>query len=238
MIFVNQRSSRSNNEPEFEEIDWEEVPPVGILLISIFLIGISTSVSFGDFWINLLIGGAGVFLAAGFFVKAGLLYKQEGIEKALDYAVTPPADRSEDYTVNLETSSGIEKTNQGITLEHLREVDPYDFEELVAKVWGNMGYEAEVTQDSQDKGIDVVAEKAEPYDEKILIQAKRKSEGNKVSAPTVRKVGGLKSKNKVDKVIIVTSTGYTRQAKEEASDYNVKLIDGKKLLELYQENVE
>lgn len=232
------RTSRQRNEPEFEDIDWEEMPPAAILLVSVFLIGFGTSVSLGDLWLNLLIGGAGLVIAGVFFIKVGLLYRQDGIEKALNYAVTPPADRTEDYSVSLETSSGIERTDQGITLEHLKEIDPYDFEELVAKVWRNMGYEAKVTQNSQDRGVDVIAEKAEPYDEKILIQAKRKGEGNKVSAPTVRKVGGLKSKNNVDKVIIVTSTDYTRQAKEEASDYNVKTINGKKLLELYQKNVE
>lgn len=225
-------------EPEIEDIDIDEIPPIGAPVLSIVLIYSVFAVGFSDLTINLAIGGVGVAIFAAFAFKFGTLYKQRGPKRALKWATTAPADRVEDYSIDLQTSSGIEKTEKGITLEHLKEIDPYEFEEFVAKVWRARGYDAEVTQGSQDRGVDVVAEKAEPYNEKELIQVKRKGEGNKVGAPTVRRCSGLKNKNGVDKVVVVTSTGFTAQAREEAKDYNLKLVDGRKLLELYQNNVE
>ncbi|QKQ98080.1 hypothetical protein GKQ38_00890 [Candidatus Nanohaloarchaea archaeon] len=230
--------SRRQNEPEVEDINLDEIPPIGAPILSLGLLYAAVTVGFGDLMINLVVGGAGVVLLGFFAFKLGTLYKQRGPKRAVRWATTAPVDRVEDYSLDLQTSSGVEKTEEGITLEHLREIDPYDFEEFVAKVWRGRGYEAEVTQGSQDRGIDVVAEKSEPYNEKELIQVKRKGEGNKVSAPTVRKCSGLKNKNGVDKVLVVTSTDFTAQAKEEAEDYNLKLVDGRKLLELYEDNVE
>ncbi|MFB6241707.1 MAG: restriction endonuclease [Candidatus Nanosalina sp.] len=231
-------SRQRNKEPEIEDINLDEIPPIGVPFISFALLYSVLTVGFGDLMINLAVGGAGVAIFAAFAFKFGTLYKQQNAKRAVKWATTAPVDRVEDYSLDLQTSSGVEKTEKGITLDHLKEIDPYEFEEFVAKVWRARGYEAEVTQGSQDRGIDVVAEKAEPYKEKELIQVKRKGEGKKVSAPTVRKCSGLKNKNGVDKVLIVTSTDFTAQAKEEAEDYNLKLVDGRKLLELYEDNVE
>ncbi|MFB6214202.1 MAG: restriction endonuclease [Candidatus Nanohaloarchaea archaeon] len=229
---------KAKNEPDIEDIDFDEIPPIGAPILSLALLYSVFAVGFGDLMVNLAVGGAGVAIFAAFAFKFGTLYKQQNAKRAVKWATTAPVDRVEDYSLNLQTSSGVEKTDGGITLEHLKEIDPYEFEELVAKVWRARGYDAEVTQGSQDRGVDVVAEKAEPYNEKELIQVKRKGDGQKVGAPTVRRCSGLKNKSGVDKVLIVTSTGFTAQAKEEADDYNLKLVDGRKLLELYEDNVE
>lgn len=232
-------NTNRKNEPEIEDVDLDEIPPIGVPVIGIVLIWTTFAVGFGDLMMSAVMTGAGVLLIAGFGFKSYRLYQDGGPKKAFNYALTAPKDRKQDYSVDiLQPSDGIEKTEQGITLDHLREIDPYEFEEFVAKVWDGMGYETEVTQGAQDRGIDVVAEKAEPYNKKSLIQAKRKGDGNKVSAPTVRKCSGLKHDNGVDEVLIVTTTSFTSQAREEADKYNVKLIGGKKLLELYQDNVE
>ena len=233
---MSQRST--SRESENEDINIDEIPPIGAPVLGLILIYTVIEVGFSDPLISLAFGGAGLTMVAAFSVKIVTLYKQKGAKKAIDYAITAPVDREEDYSINLQSSSGIEKTKKGITLDHLKEIDPYEFEEFVAKVWNGMGYETKVTQGAQDRGIDVVAEKAEPYNKKKLIQAKRKGDGNKVSAPTVRKCSGLKHDNDVDEVLVVTTTSFTSQAHEEADKYNVKLIDGKKLLQLYEDNVE
>lgn len=231
--------ANSNSKKEQPDVELDEIPPIAVPVIGLVLIWTNFSVGFGDITTSLAVTGAGILLIFVYLGKCYLLYENEGFGKVIDYSITAPVDRVEDYSVDvLQSSEGIEETEKGITLDHLKEIDPYDFEEFVAKVWGGMGYETEVTQDAQDRGVDVEAEKAEPYDKKVLIQAKRNSDGNKVSAPTVRKCSGLKHDNGVDEVIIVTTTSYTSQAHEEADKYNVKLIDGKKLLELYEDNVE
>lgn len=201
------------DEADIEDIDLDEIPPIGAPFISAILLYMAVGVGFSDLMLNLAIGGTGLVIFAAFAFKFGTLYKQQIPKRAVKWATTAPVDRVEDYSLDLQRSSGIEKTEKGITLENLKEIDPYEFEEFVAKVWRARGYDAEVTQGSQDRGVDVVAEKAEPYNEKELIQVKRKGDGQKVGAPTVRRCSGLKNKNGVDKVLVVTSTEFTTQAK-------------------------
>ena len=55
----------------------------------------------------------------------------------------------------------------------LQQMDPYDFEHFVAALWERMGWETEVSAASADEGGDVVARKNTPYDQAVLVQAKR-----------------------------------------------------------------
>lgn len=121
-------------------------------------------------------------------------------------------------------------------INKLKNIDPLKFENLVADLWEYLGYETEVTKASSDRGIDVVATREFPYKEKVLIQAKRYS--SSISGPELREYVALGKQDDVDTVIVVSTSGFTRQAKQEAEEYNLKLIDGKTLSELLiQENV-
>ena len=87
-----------------------------------------------------------------------------------------------------------------------------------------MGYETRVTQASNDYGIDVVAEKG---NEKIAIQCKRYSPGNPVSNRDVQRLLGamqLKSVRATHSIIITTSH-FTVQAKEQAKECTIELWD-------------
>jgi hypothetical protein len=229
--------SQRNN----EEVDFDEVPPIVAPLLSLLLLWSAWSVGFGGLKLNLLIGGVGVLISAAFFGKLYLLQQREGFGTALNYALTPPADRNEDYSVDASDigvpskSNGIEEAS-GVSVSDFQNLDPYQFEEEVAEVWGGMGFDAEVTKGSSDRGIDVKATRSDPYEKRILIQAKRYKDSNKVGAETVRKCAGM-NRDDVDEVIIVTTSNFTSQARSEAREKNVKLIDGQKFLELYHENV-
>lgn len=39
----------------------------------------------------------------------------------------------------------------------LYEIDPFEFEHLIADIWDYLGWDTEVTSKAQDGGIDVVA---------------------------------------------------------------------------------
>lgn len=109
-------------------------------------------------------------------------------------------------------------------------MDEYEFEELVADVWEAQGYETTVTSGSSDRGIDVIAEKDGLVGEKVLIQAKRYGEGNKVGSREIREYGSLRRQEEnVDAVIVVTTSSFTREAENTAEDLNVKLVDGESL---------
>lgn len=106
-------------------------------------------------------------------------------------------------------------------------MDEYEFEELVADVWEAQGWNTEVTSGSGDRGIDVIAEKQGLVDEKMLIQAKRYQDGNNVGGRDVREYSSLQlQESNIDSVVIVTTSSFTRQAKDIAGNLNVKLVDG------------
>lgn len=117
-------------------------------------------------------------------------------------------------------------------LQQIQTIGPGDFEYLIADLWEYLGYNTEVTKASGDKGIDVTATREFPYEEKIVIQAKRYTSGSTVSSPEMQKYGSLARREKVDSVIVVSTGGFTKQALEVAKDYNIKCVNGSELAHL------
>lgn len=126
--------------------------------------------------------------------------------------------------------------NQAEINQLFNNIDPYEFEQLVADIWENHGYETTVTQGSQDKGIDVRAHQETPVEQELLIQAKAYSEDNKVGSEEVQRYSALKQQEDADSVAIVTTSSFTKQARELADDLDVKLIDRESLTELVDED--
>lgn len=121
-------------------------------------------------------------------------------------------------------------------LEELRALEPYEFEHFVANLWEDKGWQTHVLPESNDYGIDVVATKSDPTPQKILIQAKRYAEDNRVGAPDVQQYRSLlEQEPDADSVVIVTTSSFTKQAQEIADRVNVKLVDGDALLKIVDE---
>ena len=51
----------------------------------------------------------------------------------------------------------VESTAQELISDIISQIDPFDFEELVAAVLRAMGYAANTTADGEDNGVDVIA---------------------------------------------------------------------------------
>ena len=120
-------------------------------------------------------------------------------------------------------------------LQTLQQLDGHEFEHFVAELWSRRGWNTDVTAQSGDKGIDVIATKAFPYPKKHLIQTKRYRDTNSVSGPELQKYASLKQRENVDEVVIITTSGFTNQAEVIADDFNIKLIDGETLQRLIRE---
>ena len=119
----------------------------------------------------------------------------------------------------------------------LQEMDPYEFEYFVGDLWERMGWETTVSTASADKGVDITARKSSPYDQLLLIQAKRYGPNTTVGSPEIQQYASLRNQfDGVDKVLLVTTNDYSRQAREIATDLNVKLINGDELVELIHEH--
>lgn len=117
----------------------------------------------------------------------------------------------------------------------LQQLDGHEFEHFIADLWARRGWNTDVTSQSSDKGIDVVATKAFPYPKKVLIQTKRYRGTNSVSGPELQKYASLKQRENVDEVVVITTSEFTNQAEVIADDFNIKLIDGKTLQRLVGE---
>ena len=117
-------------------------------------------------------------------------------------------------------------------LSKMRSIEPEAFENFISDVWEFLGYNTKTTSPTGDKGIDIVASRQYPYDEKLLIQAKRYGSNSSVSGPEMQKYGRLTGKKGVDSVLVISTGGFTSQAREIADEENIKCIDGYDLAEL------
>jgi len=112
-----------------------------------------------------------------------------------------------------------------------------ELEEFVADLWEVQGWEARATQGSQDMGVDVLATKSDgPFEQSLAIQAKCYSQTNPVGQKEIKEYYSLRDQERVDAVVIVTTSRFTSGAVEWANEYNLKLVDGDDLLELVKES--
>jgi len=111
--------------------------------------------------------------------------------------------------VKSERKSTVSKTKDGISEEDLKNnfenFDPYEMEELIAKLFKAKGYEVEATKKSGDYGIDVWASNSS---ERIGIQVKHQSSdvGYDVVAKTI---GSAMTSTKI--ILVSTKTAFTKQ---------------------------
>ncbi|CAH1685951.1 restriction endonuclease [Chelatococcus asaccharovorans] len=117
---------------------------------------------------------------------------------------------------------------------NLMDLNPFEFENLVANLFGQMGLESKLTRSSKDGGVDCVAFDNRPVlGGKVVIQAKRYRHTVGVSA--VRDLFGTMLNEGANKGILVATSGYGPDAFNFAKDKPIELIDGGGLLYLLQE---
>ncbi|MYL17903.1 hypothetical protein GLW36_14770 [Halorubrum terrestre] len=113
-----------------------------------------------------------------------------------------------------------------IIRDALLNIDPYDFENLIAKIWEKNGWQTTVTPSSQDRGIDVIAEQNSPVNLTVAIQAKAYNQDNKIGSREVRQYRTLyEQEDDVSAVAIATTGKVTKQAESLANDLDIRLLD-------------
>lgn len=121
-------------------------------------------------------------------------------------------------------------------IEKIQEMDPFQFEYLVAELLQKIGYEnVEVTKRSGDKGIDVVGNLTVGglTNVKTVIQVKRYKTGNNISGKFITQLRG--SAEVDQRGLIITTSDFTKDAITESKASNkmpVSLVNGEKLIEL------
>ncbi|MBL8823539.1 MAG: Mrr restriction system protein [Planctomycetia bacterium] len=121
--------------------------------------------------------------------------------------------------------------------QYLREMNPYDFQDLVASLLRAMGYHVSwVSPPGKDGGIDIVAwsDPLGTRPPRIKVQVKRV--GNNVNVDGLRSFMALLGDDDVG--LFVTTAGFTRDAEEEARTQEkrkITLVDLEKLFDLWVE---
>lgn len=107
-------------------------------------------------------------------------------------------------------------------------LSPFEFEHLVGKLFTEMGYDTAVTSASGDYGVDVLARNTT---ETIAIQVKKYSHGNNVGNRAVQMLLGAMQHRSIraTKAILVTTSDFTAQAREQAKECPVELWNGEYL---------
>jgi hypothetical protein len=108
-----------------------------------------------------------------------------------------------------------EITNRPILLDSL---DPRMFEELVAEIFRDHGWEVDLTARTRDGGFDIVAiRRSLPTNLKVLVEAKRYSPDRTVGVDVVRSLYGIRTLRAASQVVLATSTTVSADAKKEFS---------------------
>lgn len=125
-------------------------------------------------------------------------------------------------TTETESCCAIENTVSRNRISALDSLSGVKFEEFLEFLFIHSGYCVEKTPHTGDWGVDLVITKD---NERIAVQAKRYRAGLKVSNEPVLKLDSGKKHYKCDKAMIVTTSEFTRAAKEAAHENGIELWD-------------
>lgn len=109
-----------------------------------------------------------------------------------------------------------------------------EFETLIALLLDHMGFCTEMTRTSGDGGVDIIATLDQPLiGGRYLVQCKRYAQSSLVGAATVREFfGAVTADPRATKGILITTSGFTSQAREFAVGTPIELIGREDLLRL------
>lgn len=98
------------------------------------------------------------------------------------------------------------------------------FEDLLARLYGAMGYSVQKTGQTGDAGCDLVVNM---NNERVVIQAKRYS--GSVGIAAVQEANTAKPIYNCTRAMVITTSTFTKEAYEAARANNVKLVEGQEL---------
>lgn len=169
------------------------------------------------------------------FIREALRLYKKWVAEQPHESETIVDDSSPDAATTLEEAEEAAWTE---IEEHLGQMNPYDFQELVAGLLRGMGYHvAWVSPPGPDKGIDVIAH-TDPLGiqgPRIKVQVKRRSD--KTNIDGIRSLLSLLGEGDVG--LFISMGGFTRDAEDEArrqEKRRVMLVDLKRLFDLWVEH--
>ena len=119
--------------------------------------------------------------------------------------------------------------------EKMYELQPRKFEELVAELVRDMGYETELTPRTRDGGFDIWAvQKSSVGTALTVIECKKLAPNQRVGVQVVRGLYGVVEAQKATTGVIATTSFFTKDAKSfhAQQSYRISLADFNKIREI------
>ena len=142
-----------------------------------------------------------------------------------------PTDKRPDVSLILPARKSIVTVNTRLTdmfrrePQLLRTIDPIRFEELVAELFEEDGYQVVLTPPRADGGKDIyVCRSDEKLEASFLVECKRYNPPNKVGVEIARQLYGVVQHERRSGGVIVTTSYFTRGAKEFAGTVPYQLF--------------
>lgn len=111
--------------------------------------------------------------------------------------------------------------------------NPTDFEALCADLFNRLGYDAELTPRTNDGGYDILLYAGA---ERIIVECKCYAEAHKVGRPSIQKLVGANRLVLAERMLFITTSGFSNAAVTYAEQAGVELIDGHALIDLLDAN--
>ncbi|MCP9333141.1 restriction endonuclease [Lentilactobacillus hilgardii] len=140
------------------------------------------------------------------------------------------ADKSDKYNIEVKTE----------LLRQIMNSDPIFFEHLVVRLLSKMGYKgpngsATVTPASGDDGIDGIINQDPLGTNTVYVQAKRYAKDNRVQRPQIQSFYGAIKGRGAESGVFITTSDFSRSAREYAENFRIVLVDGIELTDLMLE---
>jgi restriction system protein len=100
--------------------------------------------------------------------------------------------------------------------DQMRLIPPRKFEELVAAIFRNNGFDVTLTPETRDGGIDIFAVQKNVFGGDLLhlVECKRYAAANKVGIGVVQRLAGVVDQHRANRGIIVTTSSFTEDAED------------------------
>ena len=119
-------------------------------------------------------------------------------------------------------------------VDHILAISTRDFEYLIAALYSKQGFNSAVTKASRDGGVDVIAINTESgAKETVFIECKLYT--NPVGVKIIREFSGVVESSKANRGIVVTSSRFTKDAIEFASENRIELVGWTELNQLFNQ---
>ena len=119
------------------------------------------------------------------------------------------------------------------SIEQLRSMSPWDFEDVVARMFERMGFTVQQTPKVKDGGRDAILTKD---GKKFLLECKRYKDGSVSGEPQLRGLHSAMTTDRADGGYFVTAGGFSKDAIAFSKTVKIKLVDQYDLIRMMLES--